>query len=145
MHEVAERLRIVEVAKTWMNTPFHDCAGIKGIGVDCAYLPIRILNETGLFDRIPDPPPYSPQVMLHRNDEPYLAMIQMYMHEIPEAHAKPADMVLYKVGRSFCHGGIIVEWPGFIIHPIRDRGVIGSHGIEEGFLFRKPRRFFSLF
>jgi len=139
------RERIVVVALTWINTPFHDCCGIKGVGVDCAYFPIRVVNESRLFDEIPDPPPYSPQIMLHSNAELYLPTILRYAREITEAAVKPADFVLYKVGRSFSHGAIVVRWPEYVIHPIRDRGVVGSHGTEEGFLRRRERRYFTLF
>jgi len=140
------RARIVEVAKSWQNTPFHDCAGLKGVGVDCAYLPIRVLNEVKFFERdIPDPAPYSPQVMLHSEEELYLPVITKYTREIEESQVKPADFVLYHVGKSWSHGAIVVEWPGYVIHPVRDRGVIGSHGTEEGLLRRRRRRYFTLF
>jgi len=140
------RKAIIEEALTWCNTPFHDRAGIKNVGVDCAYLPIRVLNSVRFLpEEIPDPDPYSPQIMLHSKEELYLPIVKKYMHEIQESEVKPADFVLYRVGHSFSHGAIVIEWPNFVIHPVRDRGVIGSHGIEEGFLRRRPRRFFSLF
>jgi len=144
MTEDESRARIVEVAKSWLNTPFHDCAGIKGVGVDCAYLPVCVLNESGL-KLIPKPPEYATQMMLHSDEELYLQLILRYMREITEAEVKPGDFVLYRVGRTFSHGAIVAEWPNFVIHPVRDRGVIGSHGTEEGFLRRRPRRYFSLF
>ena len=42
------RNRIVAEALTWIGTPFHDCAGIRGVGVDCAYFPIRVINALGM-------------------------------------------------------------------------------------------------
>ena len=147
--EVIKRSKIVEVAKTWLGTPFHDCAGVKSCGVDCAYLPVRVVNEAKILDHVlPDPPVYSPQIMLHCQPdqrEIYIETIKNHTREIKESEARQGDFVVYKVGRIFSHGGIIVSWPNYIIHPIRGRGVIGSHGTEEGFLRRRARRFFSLF
>jgi cell wall-associated NlpC family hydrolase len=145
--EQEARKRVVEIALTWVDTPFHDgdaCKGIKGVGVDCAYLPGRVGEEAGLFQNF-ELEPYSPQMMLHSSEERYVTTILKYAHEITEAEVQPGDVVIYKVGRSFSHGGIVIRWPDFILHPVRDRGVIGSHGTEEGFLRRRQRRFFSFF
>ena len=144
--ELAARTEIVRVALTWIGTPFHDCAGVKGVGVDCAYFPIRVVNESGIMGgAIPDPAPYSPQVMLHSHEELYLPVIARYAREISERAVGPGDFVLYRVARSFSHGAIVVRWPDYVLHPVRDRGVIGSHGKEEGFLRRRERRYFTLF
>jgi cell wall-associated NlpC family hydrolase len=147
------RRRVVEVAKTWLGTPFEDGCGVKGRGVDCAYLPIRVYAEAGLIDDF-DPPHYSPQIMFHTNTELYVDTLLTYSREIEERDVAPGDVVLYRVGRrvgarqgfrSFNHGAIVVEWPHYTIHPIVGAGVVGLHGTAEGMLFRKARRYFSYF
>jgi cell wall-associated NlpC family hydrolase len=143
MSEVAREL-IVQIAMTWCGTPFHDGAGIKGVGVDCAYFPGRVAEEAGLIQNF-QLAPYSPQCMLHSKEEIYIPTLEKYAHEITEEKVQPGDVVVYRVGHTFSHGGIVVKWPEFILHPIRDRGVIGSHATEEGFLRRRPKRFFSFF
>lgn len=151
MTEQEKRERIVEVAKTWIGTPFHDKAAVKHYGVDCAYFPRAVAEESGVLKDV-SLPDYSPQIMLHVMSyapedirEPYITTIKKYMREIAEADVRPGDVVVYHVGRCFSHGAIVVEWPHYILHPIKDRGVIGSHGTEEGFLKGRSRRFFSLF
>jgi len=89
-------------------------------------------------------PRYSIQVHLHKQDTQYVDTILEWAVEIPEAEAAPGDLVLYKVAHAFAHGGIIVEWPGVIIHAMQRAGVIYSHGTEDCFLLRRPRRFFRV-
>ena len=143
--DIADRDRIVEIAKTWLNTPFVDCQGLKGHGVDCAFFLARVYAEAKIIPAY-DPPFYSPQLYLHHlGDQTYLAELLKFAREISEEEVKPGDAVLYRVAKSFTHGGIVVQWPELIIHPIRQRGVIYSHGTEEGFLKRRQHRFFSIF
>jgi hypothetical protein len=63
---------------------------------------------------------------------------------IIERDPLPADFVLYKVVASWTHLAFIVHWPEFVLHPVIKLGVIGSHGTNEGFWHRAPRRFFSI-
>ena len=142
----ALRQLITDVAETWLNTPFVDGQGLKGAGVDCAYFPCRVYAEVGIIKPF-NPPYYSPQLMLHSdNDHTYVETIKKWGgREIPESEVGRGDMVLYFVERTYAHGGIIIKWPDLIIHPIRNRGVIYSHGTNEGFFQRRKRRFFTVF
>lgn len=146
--ELELRKRIIDVARTWLNTPFVDGQGLKGCGVDCAHFPARVSEEAGLVGHI-EIPPYSPQVYLHKKadgtwDNTYEKIIRRYAHEITEAEVKPGDMVLYKIAHSFTHGGIIESWPDKIIHPIHPHGVIYSSA-HEGFIKHREHLFFSIF
>lgn len=149
------RDKIVEESLTWVNTPFRDEQGVKGAGVDCAYLPLRVCQAVGLISPDYKPAHYSPQVMLnsplqtnkwalrHETTTEYLETIHKFCVEISESEVQPGDFVLFKVGTSWAHGGIVIRYPDFILHPIRGRGVIGST-LGEGFLKRRQRRFFSI-
>jgi cell wall-associated NlpC family hydrolase len=140
------RDRIVEVAMTWLNTPFVDQQGVKGVGVDCAYFPIRVCAEVGLIENF-NPDYYSPQLMLHSdNDRTYIETVEKCGgHQIEESAVKPGDLVLYFVSRTYAHGGIVISWPDVVIHPLKNRGVVLSHGTNEGFFQRRKRLFFSVF
>lgn len=164
------RERIVEEAKTWAGTPYHDHAGVKGAGVDCAFFPLRLCQA---FDRAPvdfKVPYYSPQQWLNSKsqiDKHKLRVEDRTMFNIVSSLAKtelrtrwsedpvsgvrlvdreplPADFVLYRVAASWTHLAFIVTWPEFVLHPVIRRGVIGSHGLNEGFWQRTPHRFFSI-
>lgn len=106
--EEASRLRVVEIAKTWLRTPYHSGARIRGAGVDCAMLPAEVYQEAGLLARI-EPGHYAPDFHLHKNEERYLELV--LSHAKPTKDPKPGDFVLVKVGRVFAHGAIIVDWP----------------------------------
>jgi cell wall-associated NlpC family hydrolase len=131
---------IIEEAKTWLGTKYHDHARIKGGGVDCAQLLIGVFEGTGLAPDVPVPNGYSVVVP---NGEEYVDTILLYCDEITENEAAPGDIVLYKTSHGWMHSAIIVSWPDHIIHATPKRGVISSHGIED-FLRGKPRRFFRL-
>lgn len=131
-----------------INTPFIDCACLKGHGVDCAQLLPAIAIEAGIYKRI-ELPNYSPQVYMHKKadgswDHTYEEIIRQYAHEIEECEVAPGDFVLYKQFHSFTHGGIIERWPDAVIHPIRPHGVIYSDA-REGFLQGREKKFFSVF
>src|SRR6185437_15824401 len=46
--EVAQRAAVVAEARSWIGTPYHNCADIKGTGVDCGMLIVRVFVATGL-------------------------------------------------------------------------------------------------
>lgn len=150
------REQITAEALSWRNTPYHDHAGMKGIGVDCAYLPLRIYQAVGCVPKDFEPPKYSPQQWLNSpsqkdkfnlkfEDRTFLdIVIKLTKREIEESEVQPGDFVIYKVAASWTHGGIVISWPDFVLHPVKGRGVIGSHGIKEGFLTGRARRFFTV-
>lgn len=108
--EVEGRRRVVEEAKTWIGTPFRDQADTKGPGggVDCAMLLVRVHVDTKVLPPF-DPRPYYSRFFLHKDDESYLDWVIQYGREIPEAEAKPGDIVVFFLGRAHAHGAIIVS------------------------------------
>ena len=124
--EQAQRDHVIKVAREWIGTPYHHNANIKQVGVDCAHLLAQVFMEAGLLAPI-DIEHYSPEFMLHRDNELYLAHVMRHSRKIEENEARGGDLVLYKIGRVFAHGGIIVDWPQSIIHAhMHSRQVIES-------------------
>lgn len=146
------REAIVEEALSWQGTPYSDRNGLKGFGVDCAFLPFKVYQNVGLIPATDVIPKYSPQQWLNKPgmsmrdvaDTTYLDHVLKYAREITEAEVLPGDLALYKVINSWTHGGIVIRYPDYILHPVIDRGVIGSHATKEGFLRGRKQRFFSL-
>jgi hypothetical protein len=135
-----QRAAVVAEAKSWLRTPYHHAAMCKGAGVDCAMLPAAVYRAAGL---IPDfrIDHYPPDWHLHRDAERYLGIVTRYATEIP-APTGPGDFVLYRWGRAFAHGAIILDWP-VIIHAMTGIGVTLDNG-EGGRLTGRARRFFTL-
>src|SRR3954471_15572119 len=65
--EVDQRRAVIEEAWSWVGTPYHHRAGIKGLngGVDCAHFPYRVYHEVGLLPEL-DLGDYPPDWFFHQ-------------------------------------------------------------------------------
>lgn len=144
MTERIERQLVCAIARSWLGTPYHHMGRVKGAGVDCAMFPFEVYREAGLIGDI-EVPYYPQDWMLHRSEEIYLGIVQGVASELRSFEvAQPGDFVLYRFGRCFAHGAIVIDWPT-VIHAVNGKGVILSDGEREGFLVGRQKRFFSLF
>lgn len=136
------RLALVAEAKTWLKTPWHHEGKIKGAGVDCGQILIEIYVACGLIER-PIVDSYPADWALHRGEERYLQVVERYCHlvDVP----LPGDLVVYRQGKTFSHGGLVIEWP-LIIHANVAEGVVYADG-DNGELIKngRKRRFYSFF
>lgn len=107
---------VVEVAKTWLGTPYHMGAKIKGVGVDCGTLLTEVYREAGVVGEDICLGSFAQDWFLHTREEKYLDWITRYCVETDSRD--PGNIVLFRYGRIFSHGGIIVEWP-LVIHAWR--------------------------
>lgn len=153
MSEALERARVVEVARSWIGTPYHPCAQKKRVGVDCGNLPAAVYAEAGLIDPVKIPN-YSPQWMLHQRPEMFMNLVLAVGGREFDGPPLPGDFVMFQFGRCFSHGGIVVSWPTIIhaqvkacvmpddVSKCRWLDFIGEGGPEQG--KRRPRKFFTL-
>lgn len=147
--ETEDRARVVAIAQSWIGTPFHDLAGIKGKngGVDCAQLLRCVYTEAGLIEPF-STGYYSRDHYLHSGEQKFLGFVQRYAHEIPQEKVGLGDIVLYWVGLAYGHGAIVIDrWAPQvqnIIHAHYSRGVVRGFG-QAPRLGRKVERiaFFS--
>jgi len=107
-----ERKKVVAEALTWLKTPYHLNARIKGVGVDCGTFLIACFAGAGLIDDV-DLGTFKPDFHLHRSDEVYVTWIKRYCREVTRKPL-PGDIVLYRFGRILSHGALVVEWPQII-------------------------------
>lgn len=143
--EAELRAAIVAEAKSWIGTPYHPHARVKGAGVDCAQFPIAVFHECGIIPNLN--PDYSQQWMNHRDEERYLAEIRRFAREIKPEAARPGDLIVWRYGRVFSHSAIVVELPLVVHAVIVGRAVILAD-IERDEDLKKetrPRRAFSVF
>jgi cell wall-associated NlpC family hydrolase len=134
-----KRKEIVDEAISWLRTPYHHEARVKRSGVDCGMLLAEVFERVGLIPHI-DPSHYPPDFMMHRADEWYLSIISTYCHEI-EGDPLPGDVMLFKVGRLYAHGGIVIDWPMIIHASIQDKVVAwGDANLNP--LAARQKRFF---
>jgi cell wall-associated NlpC family hydrolase len=131
-----ERSSVVEAARAWLHTPFHHCADVKGAGVDCGMLLVRVYCDLGLAPMF-DPRPYAPTWFLNQEEERYLDWIKKYCVSVERAEA--GDIQLYRFGRCAAHGAIVVD-DDLMIHAylpageveIRERRAPLVHGRIDG-------------
>lgn len=136
------RARVIAEALSWLGTPYHHCADIKGVGVDCAMLLVRVYAAVGLVPADLDPRPYSPQWHLHHTEEQYLGWLARYCW--PTTAPLPGDVAVWRFGRAYSHGGILVA-PSQVVHALVDSAAVTLHGIDEAPLAQRPVRYYTLF
>lgn len=122
MNEEEGRAAIVAEALTWLRTPYHHRAGLKGVGVDCAQLVLKIYANVGLIEDY-DTGEYSMDWHIHRDIERYMVEVLKFGSPIPVSEAKNGDLILFKFVRVFSHGAIVVA-PNQVIHALRNLGQV---------------------
>jgi cell wall-associated NlpC family hydrolase len=114
------RKAVVDEAMSWVGTPYHHLGDVKGAGVDCAMILVRVYCDLGLAP-VFDPRPYAAQWYLHRDEERYLAWIERYCDRVD--YAQPADIALYRVGRCAAHGAIVIS-DSLMVHAYAPAGAV---------------------
>jgi cell wall-associated NlpC family hydrolase len=176
--QTAERAAVIGCARAWLRTPYHHRGRVKGAGVDCAMLLAEVYAEAGLVRHLAIPH-YPPDWHLHRDAERYLGVLLDHAVEylpdfaradhphpdplrgrereggaLPTRPILPADIALWRFGRCFSHGAIVVDWP-IVIHAYLGRGCVLEDAAKAEWLSRigegrdaqpKPRpvKFFTL-
>jgi len=139
-----QRTAVVAAARAWVGTPYHNCADIRGVGVDCGMLLVRVFVDTGLCPPF-DPRPYPVDWHLHRSEERYLGFIFDRAREV--ARAQPGDVMVLRYGRCYSHGGVVTRSsPLTIVHAYYPARCVLEEVIEHNAVLadatRQPR-FFS--
>lgn len=138
--EQAQRAAVVAEARAWLGTPYHHHGAVKGVGVDCAMLPIAVYHACGLMPLI-DPRPYPVDWMMNRSDEIYMGVVEQYAHAVEQP--LPGDFALWQFGRTFSHGGIVIEWP-LVVHAYQPLRQVAYSRADQGRLSTRPVRYYSL-
>ncbi len=118
-HEV-ERAKVVTEALTWLGTPYHHHARVKGAGVDCGMFIAEVLERTGVLPHL-EPGAYDTDWHLHRGEEKYLNMVSEHARKVDQP--QPGDIAMFRYGRCASHGAIVVQWPE-VIHSYYGLGVV---------------------
>jgi cell wall-associated NlpC family hydrolase len=118
-----------------LGTPWHHAARVKGAGVDCAWLSIEVYSAVGLIE--PFDPGYYPQDFAqHRGDELYQRWVRDHAYQVD--YPLPGDMALFKWGRSYSHGAIVIGWPRLIHAYARVGAVVLDDAYNLQLVDREP-------
>jgi cell wall-associated NlpC family hydrolase len=142
-----QRRAIIAEAKTWLGTPFRARSMVKGAGCDCATFAVGVYRATGMLpEDFELPKQYSVHFGLHAEKPEeldfYLRFAREAMLEIPAGEAKPGDLLVLNLARTWSHGGILLDWP-MVIHAEERNGVrISNMEIDPPFR-RREKKFFT--
>jgi cell wall-associated NlpC family hydrolase len=139
MSEQLQRNRVIEEARSWVGTPYHHLADVKGVGVDCAMILVRVYGDAGVIQPF-DPRPYPRDWHMHRDAELYLGWLEKVGE--PTDNPRPGDVAVWRFGRCYSHGGVIVG-DNQIIHSYIKQGVVIA-SMQEQHLASRPVKFFTL-
>ena len=136
-----QRQRVVEETLRWERTPYHHRACVRGVGADCAMMPLGVYKAVGLVPLDAQPEPYSLQWHLHRGEERYLNFVERYA--TPVAVPLPGDLVVFKMARLYAHGAIVLAWPE-VMHAHLPSGVVERASVEHGVLQGRAFKAYTL-
>lgn len=137
----AARAAIVAEARRWLGTPYHHHGRVQGVGVDCAMLLAEVFESVGLVARV-EPGTYPHDWHLHRSEERFLSWVERCGAR-ETGTPEPGDVAIFKYGRAYSHGAVLVERDLSVVHAYIGMGVIESRITEEP-LAGRPCRYFAL-
>lgn len=130
-------------ARRWVGTPYFPREARCGLGCDCGSLLAGIYRDAGIIGPFRmSSYDWMAAWAVKDGDEIYLQALCAYFHEV--AVPRRGDVAMYRLGRGWSHGAIVIQWPGEIIHAGRGYGVIASPG-TSGRLAARRMRFWSIF
>lgn len=137
MTEEEEREKVVAEARSWIGTPYHHMACVKGAGVDCGQIIKATYEATGMIESFVQGK-YTHDWHFHRDEEAYLSSLTNHLDlitegdltldqraEDPSFQPLPGDVIMFKIGRTYSHGCMVTEWP-LVVH-----ANYGSDCVEE--------------
>ncbi len=127
---------VIREAESWIGTPYHLMGDgdqtpgrkLKGIGIDCAQILVEVYSAAGVTPWF-STGKYSRDWMMHQREERYLGFITPLADEIEANHPAPADIVVWRFGFTFSHGGIVTEWP-HVVHAYAPYGMVDKSDVS---------------
>lgn len=151
------RERIVDAVRSWVSTPYHHAARVKGAGVDCGQLIIAAFEEAGAIPHT-ETGHYTCDWHLHRSEERYLGFVEKYLsrqdevygeialsarvREDPSYSVAPGDVLVWRVGRCYSHGGVVTSWPKFV-HAYLPSGIVEEVSVIGTPMAERPMRVYT--
>ncbi len=143
--EAADPVRVVAIARSWIGTPYHDQASLKGVGCDCLGLARGIWREINGAEPVPVPP-YSRGWGEVGQREVLVEGAARALIPIAVGEAREGDLVVFRMrdGSIAKHVGVLTG-PDRFVHAYERLGVIeepltSAWRRRIAFAFRFPRR-----
>ncbi|SDR39840.1 NlpC/P60 family protein [Pseudovibrio sp. Tun.PSC04-5.I4] len=116
--------QIITAARSWIGTPYHDQAGVRGVGCDCLGL-IRGVWREVIGDEPTDIPPYTRDWGETGGIEVLAEGAKKWLQPVPLEHIKPGCILMFRMRDTAIakHCGIMSDANHFI-HAYERVGVI---------------------
>lgn len=114
---------VVDIARTWIGTPYHHQACLRGVGTDCVGLIRGVYRE--LAGREAEAvPAYTRDWAEASGEETLLAAARRHLIEIDPASAQPGNVLVFRYRAMLVakHAGILAS-PQTMIHALEGIGV----------------------
>lgn len=116
--QLAWQQRVVEIARSWVGTPYHHQASLKGVGTDCFGLVRGVWRE--LYGLPEDPekmPAYSWDWAEAQDDETMLNAARRHLDEVPIVESGAGDVVIFRYRDAYnAKHSAILTGGGRMIH-----------------------------
>ena len=127
--------QIVSTARTWLGTPFHHQARLKGKGCDCLGLIVGVVNELGLTDAAGKKLSAYDEITYPKEPDGIYLIEKLtgLLTEVPIADARAGDLALFKVRENPQHLAILTDYEGGLgmIHSFAPSRRVVEHRLDE--------------
>lgn len=122
------RQNIVDIARSWLGTPYRHQASVKGEGCDCLGLLRGIYRELYSSDEPEKVPPYTPTWYEREDRDPLLAAGKRHLVEVAGDQVAIGDVVVFRMkdGVSAKHCGIMTT-SDTMIHAYSNNQVVETN------------------
>jgi NlpC/P60 family putative phage cell wall peptidase len=124
--------QIITTARTWLGTPFHHQARLKGVGCDCLGLVVGVVDELGLKDRNGQSLAGYDEIAYSKEpDGAYLTQkLTDLLDEVQEPQA--GDLALFSVRDNPQHLAILTDYEGTLgmIHAYAPARRVVEHRLD---------------
>lgn len=128
------RADVVREARSWKETPFHHQGRMKGVGVDCVGVVIKVAQDLGLTTFDADGYGTIP------NGRHLRQGCTDNMDPIPTDEIRPGDVLLMRWERFPQHLAVVTEGHGVrglgVVHSYSQIGKCIEHGLSQDWLDR---------
>ena len=116
---------VIAEARTWIGTPWHHQASVKGVGCDCIGF-VRGVAEV-FVGPVPLALDYTPTWHLYRAEPRMFDGFRTVADEIDPAEALAADILLFGAGKGPAHHCAFLTSAGGLIHCYQEAGRVVEH------------------